>query len=105
MCLGLGLFERLSGQTAARKSSQRAAKRQETNAILSAEATQNQLETNIAQQQAAEAAKELLSVPIEDTSVSVGDATAAGTVDETTGRRTATRSRFQMSSNSGLVIP
>ena len=106
MCLGLGVLERLTGATAARKAQQRAARQAQQQANLQAQASQQQLETNIAQNAAAKKAEELLSVPIETTEVSTGTDLATAS-DATTGRRKATRDRFQLntSAGSGLSIP
>lgn len=105
MCLGLGLLERLTGARAARRAQQKEARMTMEQSRLATEANQNQLETNIAQQKASQAARDLLDVPIEDTTVTVGDPGTTGAADPTTGRRRNARSRFQMSSGSGLAIP
>jgi len=104
MCLGLGLLEKITGQAAARKQQQKSARLAAEQSRLGAEATQNQLETNIAQQKAARDAQDLLKVPIETTDVAVGDPTSAVS-DPVTGRKRSARSRFQVNAASGLAIP
>jgi len=104
MCLGLGLLERVTGARGARKAAQRNAKRQEEQALLQTQGTQNQFETNLAQQRQATKVAELLGVPVEGTDVAIGDG-AGDELDPTTGRRRTVRSRFQMPATSGLVIP
>jgi len=103
MCLGLGLLERVTGQRAAAKAARKSAKQAEEQALLQAQGSQDQLETNIAQQAAAAKAKELLDVPIESTDVEVGT-TSNSELDPATGRRRSARSRFQMEAASGLQI-
>ena len=98
MCFGLDILGINSGQKKQAKALEEQAKQER----LLAQAGQQNFENQIAQQKASEDAKALLSKPVEETSVVLGETTAKPTQD-TRGRRKTTRSTFQLQpSQSGL---
>lgn len=106
MCFGLGLMSKLTGSSKVAKATAKAADKAAANDRLAAQAAQQTQEATIAQSRAAEQAAAVLSRPIEEVAVQVGE-TGSNDVDPTTGRRRTPRSRFQMgsaSSGSGLSL-
>lgn len=105
MCFGLGILSSLTGAKSAAKAQRKAAEQQAQNDRLMAQAAQQQREASIAQNKAAEEAAAVLSRPIEDVSVQVGEQPTGTDIDPATGRRRTPRSSFQIASpSSGLKI-
>ena len=106
MCFGLGLLSKITGSSKAAKATAKAAEKAAANDRLAAQAAQQAQEATIAQSRAAEQAAAVLSRPIEEVAVKVGE-DGSNQVDPETGRRRTPRARFQMgsaSSGSGLRI-
>lgn len=99
MCFGLDIF----GTGKAAKNQAKALEEQARQERLLAQASQQNLENQIARQKAAEDARALLEKPMETTSVTVGEQEDAATVDET-GRRRTNRSKFQVTRPSGAGL-
>jgi hypothetical protein len=98
MCFGLDILGLNSGAKAQAAATEKAAQNQK----LVAQGQQLQTESTLAQDKAAEAAKAMLNVPAETTSVNVGDQTPAATTDANGNRKTI-RSTFQLATAGGTA--
>lgn len=96
MCFGLDIFGLNSGN----KRQAKALEEQARNERLLAQASQQNLESQIARNAAADKAKSLLDKPVETTEVVLGETAPAPSMDEA-GRRRTRRSKFNMPMQGG----
>jgi hypothetical protein len=82
----------------------KSAEMQAANDRLVAQASQNSMETMLAQSVASDKAAELLSVPQGQIDVQLGASTDAPTVDEATGKRRTVRQKYTPTRNKGTQL-